>query len=100
MGILELLGFGSKKKIRIQEMLNNNGLIVDVRFQNEFDSGHAEGSICVPLESIKYKADKLKAMKRPLVLVCRSGLRSGSASNMLGAQGIECINGGSWRHFA
>ncbi len=58
MGLFELLGFGSKKKIKIQEMMDNNGLIVDVRSQLEFDAGHAAGSICVPLDSIKHKANK------------------------------------------
>lgn len=100
MGLLDLLGIGSAKKIKIQEMLNNNGLIVDVRTQSEFDMGNAKGSICVPLESLKHKTNKLKSLKRPLILVCHSGARSGVASSTLGAQGIECINGGRWRKYA
>ena len=99
MGLLDLFGFGSKKKIAIQEMLENNGLLIDVRTQYEFDNGHADGSICIPLNSIKHKANKLKAMKRPLVLICRSGARSGSASSYLTTQGIDCINGGTWRRY-
>ena len=100
MGLLSIFGFGAKRKEKIREMLNNNGLIVDVRSKMEFDTGNVKGSVNVPLESLKHKTSKLKNMKRPLVLVCRSGARSGTAAYQLSQEGIECINGGRWKSFA
>jgi len=96
MGLLDLLGFG-KKKQRIQELLEEGAIIIDVRSQAEFAKGHVEGSVNVPLESIKHKIRKLKNFNKPLVLCCASGMRSGSATNMLKSEGIECVNGGGWR---
>ena len=96
MGILDLLGFGKKKKI-VREMITQGAVIVDVRSSAEFASGHVEGSINVPLDSIKHKTAKLKKLNKPLVLCCASGIRSASATALLQKEGIQAVNGGGWR---
>ena len=99
MGLLDIFGFGKKRRQQIAEFLEKGALIVDVRSQSEFASSKVEGSINVPLESMQYKVSKLKNLKRPLILICVSGRRSGLAANMLKSEGIDCMNGGSWRSF-
>jgi rhodanese-related sulfurtransferase len=72
------------------------GTIVDVRTVQEFNSGHAEGSINIPLQEVQRRLDELKNLAQPLVLCCASGGRSGQATQYLKQQGIECYNAGSW----
>jgi len=71
--------------------------IIDVREGYEFENGHVEGSINIPLGEIPEKIKELKEMKKPLVLCCASGNRSGAATNFLQTNGVEDVhNGGSW----
>jgi phage shock protein E len=72
------------------------GTIVDVRSRGEFAGGHVVGAINIPLQEIVARMDEVKALKKPLVLCCASGNRSGQAHNYLVQTGIECYNGGSW----
>jgi phage shock protein E len=70
--------------------------VIDVREINEFESGHFEGAISIPLGSIPMRIDELKAMKGPIVLYCRSGNRSGMAMGLLKQAGIiDVYNGGA-----
>ena len=74
---------------------------MDVRTPKEFQEGHVDGSKNVPLDTVGNKIDKFKQIKKPIVLVCRSGMRSGRATAMIKREGIENVhNGGSWLNFA
>jgi phage shock protein E len=72
-------------------------IIIDVRTPEEFESGHVEGSLNLPLQEIMGKIAELNEYNRPIVLCCASGNRSGQAVMYLKSQGIACENGGSWR---
>jgi phage shock protein E len=75
----------------------NEATIVDVREPSECEQGMIEGSINIPLGEVPNKIEEFKAMKKPLVLCCRSGARSGQAVDFLAANGLEDIyNGGPW----
>ena len=95
MGLLDILGFGNKNE-QIQEFINRNAVIIDVRSPLEYSSGHVKGSQNIPLNSIKHKIDKVKKLNKPIITCCASGIRSGSAANTLKQNGIETMNGGSW----
>ncbi|NEN24249.1 rhodanese-like domain-containing protein [Cryomorpha ignava] len=95
MGLMDMLT-GSSKKDKIQEMLQNGAVVVDVRSPAEFQGGHVAGSTNIPLQEIEKNVDKLKAMKKPVVLCCASGARSGQASNFLKSKDLDCENGGGW----
>lgn len=79
-------------------MLNTGkATIVDVREPSEFISGHNEGAINIPLSQLQKRLDEFRQMSQPLILVCRSGSRSGMAAALLKAYGIsEAYNGGAW----
>jgi rhodanese-related sulfurtransferase len=79
-----------------QIIKEKQGTIIDVRTTSEFMGGNVEGSINIPLQEIQERMDELKILKKPLVLCCASGNRSGQATQFLSQQGIECCNGGSW----
>jgi phage shock protein E len=96
MGILEILGFGSKTNI-IQEFVEKGAVIIDVRTTGEFASGHIKGSKNIPLDKIATKVSELKKLNKPIIACCRSGARSGQATSFLKQNGIDCINGGGWQ---
>ena len=79
-----------------QIIKEKQGTIIDVRTTSEFMGGNVAGSINIPLQEIQERMDELKNLKKPLVLCCASGNRSGQATQFLSQQGIECCNGGSW----
>ena len=69
--------------------------LVDVREQNEWDAGHVEGSVLVPLST--FNAAEQLPRDKPIVLICRSGRRSLTALNAARAAGFKDIwhyNGG------
>ncbi len=70
--------------------------VIDVREINEFESGHFEGAINIPLGNIPIRIAELKAMNGPIVVYCRSGNRSGMAMSLLKQAGlIDVYNGGA-----
>ena len=96
MGILDILGFGNKRKLKIEEALANGAVIIDVRTTGEFSMGNVDGSINIPLDTLRVKANEVKKMKKTILLCCASGMRSASATVILKNRGIECYNAGSW----
>ena len=64
--------------------------IVDVRSAEEFATGHLIGARHVPVERLQDDLSKtITDKKRPLILVCASGMRSGRALGIAKAQGFE-----------
>lgn len=70
--------------------------IIDVRTPQEFASGHVEGSINIPLQTLAQRIDEIKSMSAPIVLCCASGARSARAKLILQQAGIDCEDAGSW----
>jgi len=71
--------------------------VVDVREPWEFSEGNYPDSINIPLGEVPARLDELMAMSKPLILVCRSGNRSGMAMTLLQNNGAsEVYNGGAW----
>lgn len=81
----------------LQELLDGEVAIIDVRTKMEFIGGHVIGSVNIPLHEIMDRADELKEMQKPLVLCCATGNRSAQATQALSQWGItEVYNAGSW----
>lgn len=96
MGLLEMFGIGQRKKEMIAEAKLSGAIVVDVRSKEEFNSGHAKGSVNIPLNRLDAELGKIKKMKQPILLCCASGMRSASATSKLKGLGIDCHNAGSW----
>ncbi|MBI2280977.1 MAG: rhodanese-like domain-containing protein [Bacteroidetes bacterium] len=93
--------FGLGPKVDVHELIRNGATLIDVRTPAEYNSGHAKGSTNIPLDKISTKIEKIKQLKKPVVLCCRSGMRSGQATSILKGAGIkEAYNGGPWNNFA
>jgi len=69
----------------------NQVQVVDVRWQNEWDAGHLEGAMHIPIDELDDRLDELDRTQ-PVVTVCRSGSRSASAAEQLRAEGFEADN--------
>lgn len=69
---------------------------VDVRSGMEFNSGHIDGAINIPLDEFVFRYKEIEGLgETPVVFYCRSGNRSGNAVNYLNSIGLKNIyNGG------
>ncbi|HZW25390.1 MAG TPA: rhodanese-like domain-containing protein [Gallionella sp.] len=72
------------------QLINHkNALVLDVREESEFKSGHVLNAKLVPLGKLHERIGELeKYRNKPVVVVCRSGARSANACAMLGKQGF------------
>ncbi len=69
-----------------QDLISNISelFILDVRTDSEFEAGHIIGANLIPDNEIMNRQDELPDNKsRPILVYCRSGFRSASASNKL-----------------
>jgi len=96
MGLLELLGL--KPKVNLKEVYNNGAIVIDVRTSGEYKQGNFKGSTNIPLDRINGKIKDIKKKNKPVITVCRSGMRSGQAASILKQNGIEAYNGGPWNN--
>lgn len=77
-----------------EEMMraDDGHIIVDVRRQDEYDSGHIPGAILIPNESIGTEQPKeLPDLDQVILIYCRSGRRSKEASQKLADMGYTHI---------
>lgn len=81
----------------IADLLNDDAIIVDVRSQREYQSGHVKDSMHVPLPQLSKKINAIKKRKKTVITVCASGMRSGKAAKILRSHGVEAHNGGPWQ---
>ncbi|MEW5674999.1 rhodanese-like domain-containing protein [Flavobacterium enshiense] len=95
MGLLEILGLSSKSE-NISEYVAKEAVIIDVRTTGEFAAGHIKGAKNIPLDTIATKVSEIKKLNKPVIVCCRSGMRSGQAATILKQNGIDVINGGGW----
>jgi rhodanese-related sulfurtransferase len=84
-------------------LLNQGGVLIDVRSRAEFDGGHVIDARHVPQEELANASETLKKFKDKVVITCcESGMRSGAAARVLKAQGftqVVNLRGGlqAWR---
>lgn len=81
-----------------QMQAQQKAVIVDVRENDEWNSGHIAGAIHIPLNEVQNHLTELaKYQNSPLIMQCRSGARSAKAANILkiaGFQNVYNLEGG------
>ena len=95
MGLLDLFGLGNKSE-SIKDFINRGAIIIDVRTTGEFREGHIKNSKNIVLDTISSKINEIKELKKPIIVCCRSGMRSAQAAAILKNNGVEVLNGGGW----
>lgn len=72
--------------------IHQNIVIIDVRTTPEWEQGHLEGAIHIPLDIIASEIEnKVKDKNTPIALYCRSGRRSGIATSQLRELGYKNV---------
>ena len=69
-------------------------IVVDVREEDEFDGelGHIPGARLIPLKQLSARACELDGCKdRPILVVCRAGVRSATAAAILTGLGFDHV---------
>jgi len=95
MGLFSFLGLGNDKII---QAIHQGAVIIDVRPAYAFDQyGRIPGSINIPVDRIIINIERIRSMKRPIVLCCTYGDDCNKAAKMLKEKGIKDVyNGGNW----
>jgi rhodanese-related sulfurtransferase len=72
--------------------------IIDVREPSEYEAGHVEGAINIPIRTLAQSLDKVPTDK-PVVLYCASGHRAGMATAALQSLGYGNVRAfpGGWK---
>jgi rhodanese-related sulfurtransferase len=80
--------------------MNEGAFLLDVREDNEFEAGHADGAVSIPLSELALRLEDVPT-DREIYVICRSGARSAQAAGALREAGFLTTNvkGGSleWR---
>lgn len=78
---------------------NDSVTLLDTRTKKEFDSGHIEGFINIPLDELRERLGEIDKEK-PVYVMCQSGLRSYIATRILEGRGYEAYNfSGGYRYY-
>jgi len=73
-------------------MVGEHFIILDVRTQSEFDTGHIQNAVLLPLDEIAERAESVIPSKNyRLLIYCRSGNRSNQAALLLSEMGYTSI---------
>ncbi len=82
--------YGNVDSKTAQDIINEKGdlVILDVRTVSEYESGHLEGAINIPVEELSQRLSELNPSDEILVY-CRTGNRSTSAVRILKSNGFE-----------
>lgn len=73
----------------LQLINHKDAMVLDVRDEKEYQTGHVLNAKLIPLAMLKERIGELEKYRdKPLIVLCRSGNRSGSACAMLGKQGF------------
>lgn len=76
----------------VTKMNESNTVVIDVREHDEFNKGHIEGAVNMPLSKIKDHTASLDAYKDNQVLVvCQEGMRSSSAGKIITKAGLKNV---------
>lgn len=75
-----------------RDLVSQGALLLDVRSPQEFASGHIQGAKNIAVQELSGRLGELKDTNQVIVVYCRSGQRSGSASRLMRQRGYEHVH--------
>ena len=67
-----------------KEMIEKSGtVLLDVRTEEEYITGHIPTSILIPLDELEYRLEELEDKSQNIIVYCKSGRRSKIACDIL-----------------
>jgi rhodanese-related sulfurtransferase len=89
----ELFGDGG-----VRQALQEGAVIIDLRTAYDFDQGHIPRSLNIPADRIKANIDRIRDLRKPVILCCGPGGRCWEAVDFLKGAGLpRVVNGGDWK---
>lgn len=70
---------------------DGSAILLDTRTKIEYDNGHIDGFINIPLDSLRGRLEELDKSK-PIYVTCQIGLRGYVACRILSQNGFDCYN--------
>lgn len=76
----------------VYEIINSDEdhMILDVRTPDEFNEGHLEDAVLIPVDELEGRLDELPT-DRPIIVHCKSGVRSNTAAIILIDNGFTMV---------
>ena len=69
-------------------------VLIDVRTTQEFDLKNIDNSINIPMHEVLSRINEFRIISKPIIVYCRSGMRSGWVTDILTERGINNISNG------
>ena len=77
----------------VQLINHQDALVLDVREDVEYDAGHIANARHIPVGKLEGRLQELEKFKsKPIVVVCRSGMRSNRACSVLRKHGFANVH--------
>ncbi len=76
-------------------MLEQGGLVLDVRSRREWEAGHCADSLLMPVDELQARLGELPK-DAPILVCCAVGGRAKAVAEFLRAQGFQAHNLGGW----
>jgi phage shock protein E len=90
--MLDLI-FGRRRKLAgARRLIDEGALLLDVRSESEFAERHIRGALNIPVQSLAQRLQELPAKEHPIVVHCRSGIRSATAADLLRKAGWSHVH--------
>lgn len=84
----------------LKELLKKSTVtLLDVREKHELiNEGCVKGAVLIPMNEVPSKVEEIRKFSTPLIIFCRSGIRSEKIVNYLKNEGFKDIyNGGGFK---
>ena len=96
--VLSACAMGDPKLAWEKMSSDANIVLLDVRSQEEYDQGHLDGAMLIPVGELKDRIGELGDNKQaPIIVYCKRGIRSERAKNILEENGFaNVVNGGGY----
>ena len=91
--VIENILTGKVKQVHWDEALSEDldGVLLDVRTIKEFERGHIDGALHIPVDELRERMGELDPGVK-LTVYCQSALRSYIACRILSQNGFDCAN--------
>ncbi|MBR57044.1 MAG: sulfurtransferase [Myxococcales bacterium] len=76
----------------MRKAVNDGGLLLDVRTPGEYNGGHLDGALNIPVGDLRGRLQELGPKERAIVVYCASGGRSARATKFLRANGFNEVH--------
>jgi rhodanese-related sulfurtransferase len=78
---------------QLSDMVNKqDGIVLDIRDNNEFRQGHIVGAVNIPFRDLEKRMQELAEQKnKPVIVVCKIGQTASSATKQLKSNGFDAV---------